>query len=294
MSSDQTDERKEIERSNLQEVRSELQNLRSDVQDVKGTWENDKPNAKRKTKWAIGEHKTKVAILVALAIPAYFVLGIEIPEIPEWVFVVTAGVIAGVVVGFIPAKYVVDRFVKDTRKPILEIDAKEPNDVALWYVPEERIPDIEVYEGDKNTIQTKKGTGFELKQFEQVTKDGKEYLIGKGTWVGEKTGLELKREIMNIEGMEQTMKPYAMKGFAYDVMWPHIMRELQSVVGNQMARSFENVAVFKGDGLRTEIDELIDEYKPDNIVGKVENEDIDEMTNGDGDVDKEALRKILN
>ena len=297
MSKDQNDERKQIKRSNLQDIRSELQNLRSDVHEVKDTWENDKPNAKRTTRYKIKKHRTKIAGLIALAIPAYYVLSIEIPNPPEWIYIVLGGIIAGCIVGYIPAKYVVERFVKDTRKPLLEIDATEPNDIALWYVPEERIPDIEVYNGEKNTIETKKGMGYEVEKFEKVTNEGKQHLIAKGTWIGEKSGLELERNIMNIEGMKNHMKPYAMKGFAYDVMFPHIMRELQSIVGNQMARSFENVAVFKGNDLRTEVDELIDEYRPDNIVNKVEDSDIDPeqaMKNGDSEIDEDKLRRIIN
>lgn len=291
--SDKT-EKEELKQSQITAVRSELQNLRSDIQDVKGTWENDKPNAKRTTKHVLAKHKTKFAVLLILAIPAYFVLGLEIPEIPEWVFVVMIGIVAGTTIGYMPAKYVVNRFVTDTRKPVAEIDPKNPHDLAVWYVPQERMPDIETYEGEANDINTKRGKGIELRRFEKVTSEGKQHLVGKGTWVGEKSGLELKREITNIAAMEKTLKPYAKKGFAYDVMWPHIMRELQTIVGNQMARSFEDVAVFKGEGLRSEIDDLIEDYNPDNIMGKVEDEDIEEMKNGDSDIDKDALKQFIN
>ncbi|AAQ13811.1 hypothetical protein [His2 virus] len=286
-----TENGKKAAESQMQDIRTEMQNLRSDIQDVKGTWEDDKPNAKRKTRYVLSEHKTKIAGLVALLIPAWFVLDLEIPTIPESAIVVGLGVTLGIVVGYIPAKYVVDKFVKDTRKPIFEIDAEKPNDVALYYVPEERIPDIEVYEGDKNDISTKKGIGYEFEKFEQVEYEGEQYLIGKGTWVGEKSGLELKRNIGNIHGMKKTMKPYAQLGFAYEVMWPHIMRELESSVGNKMARTFEGVGVYNGEEMRDELDQLIEEYNPDNIMDTIDKEDIEEKANGHSD---EEIEQILN
>ena len=157
MSNDSEEFEEKIDQTRIQDIRGEVQNLRSDINGLKDTYSNDKGNATRKTKYTLGKHKNKILALVGLAFPLYFWLEPETPTIPEWVYVIGAGVLVGCIIGYIPAKYVVNKFVKDTRVPVLDIAGDRPNDVSLYYVPQERVPDMNVVSGELNRITTIKG-----------------------------------------------------------------------------------------------------------------------------------------
>ena len=290
MSNDSEEFEEKIDQTRIQDIRGEVQNLRSDINGLKDTYSNDKGNATRKTKYTLGKHKNKILALVGLAFPLYFWLEPETPTIPEWVYVIGAGVLVGCIIGYIPAKYVVNKFVKDTRVPVLDIAGDRQNDVSLYYVPQERVPDMNVVSGELNRITTIKGEGYECKEFAAIEIEGEEHLVAKGTWMGEKTGLELKRNVAEIEAQEEIYKPLAQKGFAYDVMWPHIIQELSTEIANMLTREFEDVAIFKGGKLRGKIDGLIEKYNPNNITDKVGESDLKQEETSS----EETLQQMLN
>lgn len=280
-------------------IKDEILSLRNDLSDVKDTWDNEPHNAQSRTKYVFQKHKGKLAILSAITLLAFFWLGAKLPDPPTWMFIMFVGSIIGIAIGFIPARMVADMFVTDTRKPILELDAEnfdteEENDIALYYVPQERIPDIEVYEGEMFDMRTKKGNGYQVEKFAEVEKNGRRHLIAKGTWMGEKSSLELARNVGNITGMRETLKPKAQKGFAYEVMWPHIMQELSSSIANMITREIEGVAIFKGPSLRSKIDELTEKYNPDNIEDKISEGDIDKIEHSEEEGENAIMEMLAD
>lgn len=295
--SEKLDQIKQSER--MQNLRASVQNVRSDVQELKGTYESDKGNAKRQTKYTVGKYKRPIAALIGIGIIAYYIFNPNL-VIPEWTKVIVVGTLAGVIIGYIPATKVIEMFIQDRRKPVFVIDPESQKDVELYYVPQERIPNIEKF-GEANHIETIKGMGYEVEKFEKVQVNGKEHLLWKGTWVGEKSGWEIKKDYGNIKGMRENLLPKAKKGFAYEVMWPHIMQELQDDIANMFAREFEDVAIFNGKELRSKIDQTVEKYNPDTIMENIEDKDIEErqemkeiVENGEmnGDIDIEKLKEV--
>lgn len=305
---EETQERaSKVSKEQMQELQKEILEIQKDVLDVKETWKHDKPNGKRTTKHVIAKHRVKLALAAAIGTIIWFVGDFSIPTIPEWVFVVATGIIAGIVIGFIPAKVIVDKLIRDNRKPVLEINKNDMETVALWLVPESRITDIEMKNGEKVQIETEKGIGYQIEQLFKVEENGKQKLIAEGTWEGEKSSLEVKRDYANIESQKKHLLPFAMRGFAYDIMFPHIIREIQASVGTQMAEVFEGVAVFEGEDINKEIDDIIEKYDSDNIIDQLEEKDsVDQLAeNGhtgsesvmfDSDIEdeKEILKQFLN
>lgn len=280
MNDDIESEPENAEISRSQELRSEIQNVRSDLQNLSDTFQNEEHNAKHQTAYTFSKHKRKIAGLLLIAIGSYFAFFRESFSIPPEAVAFTIGGIIAAFVAYVPAKRIADMFVTDTRVPILEMDSEdfEENneaDVSVYAVPREKVPEIEVYEGDMFDMQTREmGKGYQVEKFINTKIEEKEYLIAKGTWMGEKSSLELAREIGNISEMRNVLKPKAQKGFAYTVMWPSIMQELQSSVANMITREIEGVTVFKGKALRSEIDDITEKYNPDNIEDKIAEEDM--------------------
>lgn len=268
------------------EMRERYNALRNDIRELKETYSEDRANAPTHTKYILQEYKRVIAIILALAIPAFFIVSPDI-TIPEWVYPILVGLFVGVLVAIPIANKVVEKLIKDRRKPIVEIDPEDLQDIHVHYVPQERVADIEFYGGERETINTTKGMGYVVEQFHQVEMNGKIELFAKATWEGEKNGLELKKDRMAISGMRETLTPLAKKGFAYKVMWPHIIQEMQSEIVNMVVREFEDIAIFKGNDLRGKLDSIEEKFAPDNITNAVDDEDIEKA-------DDETLKDILN
>lgn len=306
MNNEQTDETTEnepvdeTEVNKSQEVRTEIQDLRSDILDVKETFQNERHNTKNKLRYVIGKHSRKIGLVLIGLVISYFIFWRDSFTIPDWVIVAFAGTIAGCIIGYIPAKRLAERFVTDSRVPILEFNAenfdtqnsnKMKNVVGVYAVPQEKIPNMEVYEGEAFDMKTKEmGEGYQVEKFTHIRQNGNEHIIAKGTWMGEKSSMELAKDVGAIEGMRQNLKPKAQKGFAYELMWPSIMQELQSSVANMITRQIEGVTVFKGTELRSEIDDIKDKYGPDNIGEQIANEE--SLENADSIDDLENAEEI--
>lgn len=268
------------------ELRDRLNALRNDVRDLKGTYKEDKGNAPRQTKYLLDQYKKVIVLIAAIAIPAFFIIDPQI-TIPDWIYPIVIGLLVGGIVSIPAAKYVVELFIKDRRKPIAVIDPDNLNDLELYYVPQERLNDIEFIKGEPEQIQTQKGPGFSVEKFVTEQINGKEKMFAKGSWEGEKSGLELKRDYKNIEGMRETLKPLARKGFGYEVMWPHIIQEMQNDIANMFVEQFEGLAVYKGKELRERLEDIENKFAPDNIMEEVDENDISEGKD-------EVLREMLD
>jgi hypothetical protein len=272
MNDEEKNEAEEIGR-----IRSEIQDVRSDILDVKETYSDDKPNAGRVTKHRLAKHKNKIAILGIIAILGVFWFGDGIPQIPQWSYIAVACVGIGAFISYPFARYVADRFVTDDRRPVTEINPPGEKEFHLYYVPKERIPDMESAHGEKTEIQTKKGEGYEVSNFETYNDEGKQRLLYEGYWVAEKSNLDLRRDYANIQGMRESLVPLAKKGFRYEVMMPNIIHEISADVANSLAREFESAGLFKGDEVRRKIDGRIESYDFDKLGDKIQSASMEDM-----------------
>jgi hypothetical protein len=266
---------------------NKISELSKDVKQLKNEIQNDKVNTPYYVKSFISEQKWKIVTL-ALGIIILFNQQWVTFEIPEEVFVFIGAMFFTCIVVYPYVRWIVRYFIKDNRMPIFAIDLEKPHDIGLWYMPRERISDIEV-EGEMNRINTKqKGDGYEVLHFEErIDENGKRSLHAKGNWVGEKTGRELKVEIENVKDMRENLTPLARKGMMYDIKWPTIIHSITSKVSNWLIHDFQGGVNYKGDELYDEIEQMIKEEKPtdDNETDNVE--DISQE-------DIEALQKLFN
>jgi hypothetical protein len=264
-------------------VKSELNDIRSDVIDVKESLTENQQDAKRQTKKAVDNNKWLILFgFVGLAIVLYLFAPEAYSVItnpPEILLVVIVGIGLGIAFGWIPANYLANRFVKDDRKPLLVLDPDDFSDFAVWDIPVERVHEIEVKEGEKRTIETKKGTGYEVENFKKIVNPDtqKEHLVAKAPWTGEKSGLEIRKNEAEITAQRNEWKPLVKAYYAYEVAWPYIVNQVEKSVVSQFTREFQEGINYNGVEIRQTINQTVEDYKPQKMKNKVEGKNIEEI-----------------
>lgn len=274
---DQSEESKDRIRESQLQIRNELIDLKKDVKDVNNTVKEDKGNAKRTIRYVVKKRRIEIAISIAIGIVLWFVLGPKDITIPESVYVVLVGMALGAAVGYPFAKKIAEMFVTDNRTPIFATKPDDLTDLAVYRVPDEKVAKMKVVGGDKKQWTTIEGTGYEVEYLDISENEGKQHIVAKACWIGEKSGLEIKKDEGKIKAMRESLKPLAKKGMAYEVMFPSIIYELQSEAASMLTEEFEEIAVHNGRKMKQRIEDRMNDFHPDNIAEKAESED---MTNG--------------
>jgi hypothetical protein len=274
---DQSEEKRDNIRQNQLDIRKELIELKKDVNNVSDTVKNDKGNAKRTLKYTIKKRRVEIALTIGIGIVIWFAFGPDNFTIPDSVYVVLIGMGLGAIFGYPIAKRIAEMFVVDNRVPIFATKPEDTTDLAIYRVPNERIVEMPVVGGEKKEWTTIQGIGYEVERLEIEESEGKQHITAKAAWIGEKTGMQLKKKEAEIKGMRESLTPLAKKGMAYEVMFPSIIYELQSEAANMLTEEFQNIASHNGEKLKDRIENRMNDFHPDVIDEKVDKED---MTNG--------------
>lgn len=255
-----------------------VEEIKNDVKDVSNTVKNEPHNVKRTIKYRLKKNLHFIVLGFALLLVGifYFFGGVEISQ----AMVIAGGAMVISIVFLYPyATRVVDYFVEDTRKPVLDIESVE-DDLGVFKVPDTRIGDIDIIDGTARDWDTSLGIGKEVKEFrEEITEDGKSQLIARATWEGSKSPLELKRDYSAIDAMENNLEKWARKGVLYDAKLPHMVHEIQAQTSNDLVYEFQGLANYNGQDIHETVQDMVTEYE-------IEDETSDE------DSDDEALEKL--
>lgn len=211
----------------------------------------------------IKKHIWKIA---ALGIGASFVIFNQNTniDIPNWVNVLIASFIIGIIVGYPYARRIARLLINDNRIPIVAIDPTNLNDIEVWRVPQKQIEEMRTIES-LHEIQTSKGRGFAVEDIQMgYNEQGKKQLIAKGTWLGEKSGLEIMRHENEIEATKENVIPWAKIGFNYHTKWPMIIHDISGKITNNIMKMFQTNVNYKGEELYETIEKTVSEHKIEN------------------------------
>lgn len=287
---------REKAKNELMEVKEDTQKLRIELSESN----TDSRSKGRKVYDYLAKHNKKL-LLVFGSIGFLSTAVLTDFEVPEIAWVGVASILVSTVIGYPYTKMVAKWFIKDKRKPILEIDPENLYDVSLWLGPAERMGEIEFINGEPNDIRTKeRGTGIEVQHFEIVEKEaGDNELYAEGTWLGTKSGSELKRNISNIQSMKAHLEPLAMVGYAYKIKWPFIMRSLTQEITNAIVHDFQGITTYRGSEMNSHVENIIKKFSPKKVQDHIgedssSNQESDSLkTNGkNGNPDIEELAEI--
>lgn len=261
------------------EMQESLSELKEDVDNIQQTFKTDKGNFTNVLKYYLSKYATYF-ILVGLGGLGALVFFDITPVIPEWLIILVIGVILGGLLFWMPANWLVDKFVKDERVPIVEDDPTDMNDFGLLWIPREKVKDIQV-SGEMHDLQTKKGRGYEVNNIGTVTGDnGKTEIIAQGSWLGESSALKIKRAENEIHSMREDMAPLVEMALEYEKKWPHIGHKITRAVMNDFTREFEDVTMPGQTSVYEEVEGIMDNAEPS------ENQESEQM--------EEMLEQIAN
>ena len=279
-----------------EELQKQLNDIRSDLVDIKSSWKEQDGDAPAKTKYYIVKHLNKILLIGAFALLVVFYFQIGIPEPPEWVYIVLGSVVIGGFAAYPFAQWLVKKFIKDDRLPLVEIDPENLSDIALYNIPRSKLADIEVYDGQLNEIKTQKGRGYEAQQFGIRKEKGETKLIAMGTWIGAKTGLEVHRKEESYKSMREDLRPLVNRAIQYDVKWPNLQHRITQQVANEFIMEFEGVTNPGSESVYDDINDIVSDSEPD--VTRKDFEDITgNMGNGSSSDELEisdGIEEILN
>lgn len=255
------------------EMQDSLSELKEDVDNIQQTFKTDKGNFGNVVKFYLQKYATYLVLISLGGLGALVFFDIT-PVIPEWVIILIVGIIIGGLLFWMPANWLVNKFVKDERVPIVEDDPSDMNDFGLLWVPREKVKDIQV-SGEMHDLQTKKGRGYEVNTIGTVTgENGKTEIVAQGSWLGEKSSLEIKRKESAIDSMREDMAPLVEKALAYEKKWPHIGHKITRAVMNDFTREFEDATMPGNTSVYQEVEGIMDNAEPSE---NSESEQMEEM-----------------
>jgi hypothetical protein len=292
--------------SKKDKVKDEVQEVKTDAKEIKIAL-NEKDNkieGGKELYKIIGKHKFKI---IGFILGLGFVVTTIFTDFqpPQELFIgVTTSLVAGVV-AYPYARLVARFFISDDRKPVISINPESPHEFSMWYVPESRLSEIEVIEGELQNVKTKeRGEGKVAEDFVVKERENeKSKMYAKGTWIGSKSGWELQQNLDEIKSMKQNLEPLAMIGYAYKIKWPFIMRELSSKITNAIVHEYQGATQYKGKQMHNHVQEIIDDFSPKTLTnGNLEESDINETMENETnnansqdleDIDMDALQNIV-
>jgi hypothetical protein len=278
-----SEESEQTESEQQQKVVQQLNNLRSDFLDVKESVVNEQQDAKRTSKKLLSNNKWLFASIVVISGTAIAIFAPEFYNVlldpPEITYVFVIGGLTGSLLAYPAANYLVGKFVDDTRKPVFEIDPEDHRDIGVWVVPKNRTNEIEVLEGEKRRIETSQEDGYEVEKFEKVVDPdtGKEHLIAKASWIGEKSGLEIRKSEQAIKAQREQWKPKVKTLMAMEIAWPYIIHRVQEDVINKFTEEFQEGVNFRGNEIRQSVEDTLESYKPENMQKKTNDMSIEDL-----------------
>lgn len=294
---------KKESKESKEKVKETAGEIKADAETIKIALGDDKSS---KSTWQqvfriINKHKFKILGLIgAVAFITATVFTDFQP--PELVFVVITGVTVGSIVCYPYAKIVTSWYITDDRKPVIELDPEDISKdgalpISVWKVPKEQMNDIEVINGSPNKVTTKKaGNGIAVEHFQVMQNDdGTSDMYAEGTWVGSKSGMELMKDVDEIQAMKENLEPLAMKGYAYEIKWPFIMRQLSEKITNAIVHEFQGVTQFKGKEMHNHVEDIISEFSPEKVTNDLDEKDMNNKQNGheSDEIDIEAMAEMV-
>lgn len=238
------------------------EDTRSDIEEIKLTFEKDRVEGGNTLFYKL--KKYRMIIFAVFAIGFLVVMSENVKfSIPTELSLFVLTTLVGSVVAYPYANKIAKLFIKDSRIPLVVVDPENLNDIEIWYIPQSRMRDIEVDNGELNDINTAKGKGLECKTFNVKEVEGQKKLVAQGTWLGSKSGLELKRKESEIQAMYDTLEPLAKMGISQKVKWPQIMYDLSEKIINSLVHDFQGIANYKGQEMQGHINDIINEYEPE-------------------------------
>ena len=279
-----------------EELQKQLNDIRSDLVDIKTSWKEQDGDAPAKTKYYIVKHLNKILLIGAVLLLGVFYFQIGIPEPPEWVYIVLGSVVIGGFAAYPFAQWLVKKFIKDDRLPLVEIDPENLNDLAVYNIPRSKLADIDVKDGELQEIKTQKGRGYEAQQFGISKEKGETKLIAMGTWIGAKSGLEIHRKEEAYKSMRKDLRPLVNRAIQYDVKWPNLQHQITQQVANEFIMEFEEVTNPGNESVYNNINSIVQESQPD--ITERDFEDIDRNMNGNATSENmsvsDGIESILN
>lgn len=220
------------------------EDFEQDVQEIKETLKNEKWNTKRKIKYIIKKNQNKL-VLLAVGIVFLYFMAFDGIEIPQWLYLVGLSMVVTGIVTYPLASKIAKMFIKDTRIPLLEL----PDDgFDVWKVPQERVGDFELTEGEIHETQTvsTKQRALELRRFNVVEEKGRKKLVGLGIWEGTFPNSDIKRTWSTVKAMRSALVPQARKGREYDMKMPFWIHQMENQAINDLIYQFEDGATYNG------------------------------------------------
>jgi hypothetical protein len=243
------------------EMQESLTELKEDVDNIQQTFKTDKGNFTNVLKYYLSKYATYL-VLIGLGGTGALVFFDVTPVIPESVIILVIGIITGGLLFWMPANWLVNKFVKDERVPIVEDDPTDMHDFGLLWIPREKVKDVKV-SGEMQDLQTKKGRGYEVNNIGTIKgENGKTEIVAEGNWLGESSALKIKRRENEIESMREDMAPLVEKALAYEKKWPHIGHKITRSVMNDFTREFEDVTMPGNTSVYQEVENVMQEAEP--------------------------------
>ncbi len=238
------------------EIKETLDELQNDFEEVKESASENDPNTLNQLEYFLGKHQKPLIGIGVAIVGIYIWLNVSIPE-KFWV-IATMFVFGCGVASFF-ASDLAKKFVPDNRKPFKVDNPYDPSDFQLYKVPDQRVSDVEVYEGELHQIDTIQGMGYECTKFETVQGEkGKEHVLAKGTILGQLPGSVIKTHINKLSHIEENLYPLAQYGHMWKRNEPHIKHQMYSQALNEVVQGFEKHTIHNHDEMNVTFNEEVE------------------------------------
>lgn len=179
--------------------------------------------------------------------------GASVPEVPRPLIIGGLAAVAGITLGWIPAKKVVAWLYSPNWRYLVSLDA-QGNDLEVWRLSPDAWEALDVAEGELYELQAIV-PAYECATFDPGA------LEATGTWRGSKSDMELLQERERIKEIRQTLEEQAQEGIALRMRVGSIVRSAVGSIVNDLVEQYEQRAVHGGERIEQAVSEALEDHE---------------------------------